>query len=55
MIKKIIERLKDYAFYIIGIICCILFGIYALGFAITFLLAPIAFVYDFFKALAELF
>ena len=51
MIKRMIERLKDCAMYIIAAIGFILFCIYALNLAITMLLAPIACVYDFFKAL----
>ena len=53
MIKRMIERLKDCAMYIIAAIGFILFCIYALNLAITMLLAPIACVYDFFEALCK--
>lgn len=53
MMKRMIERLRDCAIYIFVAIGFILFCIYALNLAITMLLAPIACVYDLFKALGE--
>ena len=53
MIKRMIERLKECAMYIICVIGFILFCIYALNLAITMLLIPIACVYDFFEALGK--